>query len=158
TSAAPTDQVGAAEGVIKNPEFEAKHRRGFGGRFGDKPGVPTLPRPPRAPAQSVATPPPPPAPPKPRQQSIKKALRDAEPQARAEGVSPKEIVGEQIADSLGGGKVYADQIQHAKDPPILPWFEPPAPASSAGGKGGGGFTATGHTNTQLGDLAEAAVS
>lgn len=40
-------------------------------------------------------------------------------------------------------------------PPVLDWHEPPKPKAS--GKGGGGFSASGRTNTEIGDTVEALV-
>ena len=42
-------------------------------------------------------------------------------------------------------------------PPVLPWQDPPPPRGRKGQRKAGGFTATGETNTKLGDLAEKVV-
>lgn len=56
----------------------------------------------------------------------------------------------------GGGKSKDKEKGKNKMPPALSWQPPPSPTGS-GGKAGG-FTATGHTNTEIGDLGEVALT
>lgn len=76
--------------------------------------------------------------------------------------APVEIIDERQEFHLAGKH---DQKAHGRKskvspkgggPKVLPWKEPPAPRGKAGGKAGG-FSATGRTNTMVGDTAEAAL-
>lgn len=46
----------------------------------------------------------------------------------------------------------------AQDPPIKEWVDPPAPKGTIGEGRTGGYAADGRTNTEVGDLAEAALT
>jgi hypothetical protein len=96
--------------------------------------------------------------PKGKSHDVSDEARDESGRWTAGGGGGKKVKAAAKKDPAEGRPTKPEERHKGKTPPVLSMRAPPWPTGKKGDRKAGGFTATGHTNTKLGDLAEESLS